>query len=657
MVAGKLALGLGALAVATAAPLVWLGYGRGGTAPAVDLTTPSTALAGQIRTAHAQAAGRAQALADLRVLADAVATDAATVLDMTSAERGFRPRGDERIEIGQVPVGGGVATSLLRLPDGAPPLAGLERTGARVIVDGAGVRAAEVVPVTPSDAQRATEVRGLLAVSQPIDLWPVISALGGRGAVLAIGDAVVPLGPGLAAGAGGADVVATVIDGAPEVELRQARPAAVAAAPTWARVGGPLAAALGLALLGLGVGGRRRGAAGAGAAGAGAGAGSSAAGVGGPAPGRPAAELAAVRPPSAVATTVLDGGTARAVAAGSGLDGDGGDGDAPRTSATMEGVGGSRFGRYQTLSLLGSGGMADVYLARATGEAGFARRIALKVLQPHMARRPEAVGYFLNEARLAAQLTHPCIVQVFDLGRAGDDYYIAMEYVDGADLDHLLRAVRARGAQVPASIALAILRRVCDGLHAAHVARGDDGAPLGIIHRDVKTANVLLSSEGAVKVGDFGIARAATGARTTSVGQTRGTVEVMAPEQRTGGEIDVRADVYGVAAIGYELLSGAPVNLDLAILLQYGVPGWPHLPPLSRARPELPAELDAIILGALAFDPADRPASCAALEELLAAVVTAHGLLATDKDLAAWLAAERALQPAAAPAPATLSLS
>ena len=618
----------GVLALAAAAPLVWLGYVRAREAPAVDPTRPAAALAEQLRAARAQVTGRATALADLKVLADVVATDAATVADMTAAERGFRPRGDERIEIGQVAVGGGAATTLIHLPEGSPPLAQLERTGARVFVDGGGLRAADVVTVTPSDSVRAGEVRGLLAVSQPVELWPVIAALGERGAVIAIGGETLALGPGLGAGAA---TLSTTIDGAPEVELRQARPAMASAAPAWARAGAPLAGALGLVLVALGLATRRREAA------------AEASAQAAVAP-RPAATLAVVDgpAPSSMSTSLGPAVPPRAGAAPTALDASG-----AAAAAVAGGPGGARFGRYQTLSLLGSGGMADVYLARATGEAGFARRIALKVLQPHMARRPEAVNYFLNEARLAARLTHPCIVQVYDLGRDGADYFIAMEYVDGADLDRVLRSIRTRGGEVPAAIALAILRRVCDGLHAAHVARADDGTPLHIIHRDVKSANVLLSSDGAVKVGDFGIARAATGARTTSVGQTRGTVEVMAPEQRAGQEVDARADVYGVAALGYELLSGEPVNLDLAILLQRGLEGWPHLPPLSALRPDLPAELDAVILGALAFEAADRPPTCAALEEQLAAIVTRHGLVASDKDLAAWFAAERALLPAA----------
>jgi hypothetical protein len=300
----------------------------------------------------------------------------------------------------------------------------------------------------------------------------------------------------------------------------------------------------------------------------------------------------------------------------------------------------NHFGRYQRVRLLGSGGMADVYLARATGEAGFERPVALKVLHPHMARRPEAVNHFLDEARLASRLDHPSIVAVHDLGRTDNEYFIAMEYVDGPDLDRLLRSMRDRGAQVPLAVALTILRRVCDGLHAAHTAIGDDGAPLHLIHRDVKTGNVLLSRQGAVKIGDFGIARAATTIRTTTIGETKGTAEVMAPEQRMGHDIDVRADVFAVAALGYELLTGAAVNLDLAILAQLGMEGWPHLPMPSTLRPELPVELDAILIGALAYERSVRPASCAALEEQLAGVASRHGLACGDKEIAAWLATE-----------------
>lgn len=309
-------------------------------------------------------------------------------------------------------------------------------------------------------------------------------------------------------------------------------------------------------------------------------------------------------------------------------------------SATAIARRGRRSGRYQRVRLLGAGGMADVYLARAAGDAGRERTVALKVLHPHLARRPEAVTHFLDEARLASRLDHPNIVAVHDLGRAGDEYFIAMEYVDGADLERLLRAQRERGAQVPLAVALTILRRVCDGLHAAHTARDADGAPLQLIHRDVKSGNVLLSRRGAVKLGDFGIARAATTARTTTVGETKGTAEVMAPEQRMGHDLDARADVFAVAALGYELLTGAAVNLDLAILAQLGTEGWPHLPMPSTLRPELPAALDTILIDALAYLPAGRPDSCQVLERSLAAVAAQHELVCGDEAIATWLAEE-----------------
>ena len=148
------------------------------------------------------------------------------------------------------------------------------------------------------------------------------------------------------------------------------------------------------------------------------------------------------------------------------------------------------IGRYEILRSLGEGGMAEVYLAKATGEAGFEKRIALKVLNPQQAADPAAVEHFLDEARLAANLTHPNVVQISDLGKADDAYFIAMEFVDGSDLSHLLDDCRARKERVPTPIALHLVRQICAGLHAAHTAHTVDGKPLGIVHRDVKSGKI-----------------------------------------------------------------------------------------------------------------------------------------------------------------------
>jgi serine/threonine-protein kinase len=285
--------------------------------------------------------------------------------------------------------------------------------------------------------------------------------------------------------------------------------------------------------------------------------------------------------------------------------------------------------------------MAEVFLARAEGEAGFGKLVAFKVLQPAFASNPAVVDLFLDEARLVAGLDHPNIVQTHDLGRAGDRYFIAMEYVDGSDVARLIEMVRARGAHVPVPAALAILCRVCDGLHAAHSAVGPDGQPLWLVHRDVKSANVFVSRTGAIKIGDFGIAKATHAVRIsrTEVGQVKGTPGTMAPEQRLGQEVDRRADVYGVGAIAYELLSGAPVNLDLVALAARGIAGWPHLPPLGSFRGDVPPELEAIIWKALAYEPGHRFADCAALEAALRTVGAQVGI-AEDKEIGIWARGE-----------------
>src|SRR3954463_3867814 len=268
-------------------------------------------------------------------------------------------------------------------------------------------------------------------------------------------------------------------------------------------------------------------------------------------------------------------------------------------------------------------------------------------MHTHPARTPRAVDHSLDEARLAARIQHPNVVAIQDLGKIGDDYVIVMEYVDGVDLERLLTSARAGERPVPLDIGLGILCRICDGLDAAHRATSPDGSPLGIVHRDVKSANVLVSRQGSVKVVDFGIAKAAKQVHYTVAGETKGTPAMMAPEQRVGEQVDVRADVYSVAAVGFELVTGHGVNLDLATLAHLGVENWPHLPLPSSLRHGLPPELDEILLHAMAFDRERRPADCAALGALCEAVMRSYNLVAGDKDIARWADGElRELSPA-----------
>jgi hypothetical protein len=297
--------------------------------------------------------------------------------------------------------------------------------------------------------------------------------------------------------------------------------------------------------------------------------------------------------------------------------------------------------RYEIVKLLDAGSTADVYLARIAGEPEEDGLVALKVIQSAFARQPDLVELFLDEARLASLISHPNVVQVLDVGRGQDQYFIAMEYVDGSDLDRLRGLVRRAGRLIPLPVLLAILRRICDGLHAAHQATAPDGNPLGLVHRDVKSANVLISRSGLVKVGDFGIARAshALRARRTDGGVVRSTPGSMAPEQRLGHPLDLRTDIFGVGVIGYELVSCAPVSLDP--IAQSG-DGWPHLRLPSALRPGIPTELDDALMRALAHDREARFQSCAELEATFAKIASAHPPIAGDEAIAAWVEASLA---------------
>jgi len=184
-------------------------------------------------------------------------------------------------------------------------------------------------------------------------------------------------------------------------------------------------------------------------------------------------------------------------------------------------------------------------------------------------------------------------------------------------------------------------------LFRSHTATDEAERPLELVHRDVKSANVLVSRQGVVKVVDFGIAKAANQVHFTYAGETKGTPSMMAPEQRVGEQVDVRADVYSVAAVGYEILTGKSVNLDLAALAHLGVENWPHLPLPSTQRAGLPPEIDGLLLQTMAFERDRRPADCAAFEALCDGVMKRYSLSASDKDIARWVESElRHLAPA-----------
>jgi serine/threonine-protein kinase len=248
--------------------------------------------------------------------------------------------------------------------------------------------------------------------------------------------------------------------------------------------------------------------------------------------------------------------------------------------------------------------MATVHYGRMTGPAGFSRTVAIKRLHPQFAKAPEFVAMLIDEARLAARIRHPNVVSILDIVTAGDEMLLVLEYVQGVTLSHVMRQASAR--PVPLPIAIAIASGVLDGLHAAHEARAEDGAPLAIVHRDVSPQNILLGADGVARVADFGIAKAAGRLQTTRDGQIKGKTAYMAPEQIRAHAVDRRTDVYAASVVLWEVLAGrrlfradSPAGVMNAILES-------DIPPISTVRPEVTPELAAVVHKGLSRDPADR---------------------------------------------------
>ncbi|MBI5162098.1 MAG: serine/threonine protein kinase, partial [Micrococcales bacterium] len=263
-----------------------------------------------------------------------------------------------------------------------------------------------------------------------------------------------------------------------------------------------------------------------------------------------------------------------------------------------------RFGKYELLELVGKGGMAEVFLARASGPKGFARQLAIKRILPHMSQDEEFVEMFVHEAKLSAALTHGSIVPIYEFGEVDDQLVLAMEYVDGTNLRTLQREVRLRCDRFPPEVAVYVAAEVLRALGHAHARKDHDGSPLGLVHRDVSPSNVLLSRGGEVKLCDFGIAKAAS--RHTVSGRLKGKFSYMSPEQANGKAVDARSDLFSVGVVLWEMLSGSKLfqgDSDLSVLDQVRAAEIRELPPLGVHGEDL---LRKTVERALQPDPADR---------------------------------------------------
>ncbi|MCY0996113.1 protein kinase [Myxococcus sp. MISCRS1] len=295
---------------------------------------------------------------------------------------------------------------------------------------------------------------------------------------------------------------------------------------------------------------------------------------------------------------------------------------------------GTQIGKYVVRRKLAEGGMAEIYLCTARGAEGFEKEVVIKRVRAFLASDPEFVGMFIAEARLASRLNHANVVQIFDFDKHEDTYYLAMEYVRGCSLWELRRKCKELMEPMPPVLVAHIGAEVARGLHYAHRLKVN-GHPLDLVHRDVTPHNVLLSYDGAVKLTDFGIAKA--GKKLTQPGMLKGKFAYMSPEQSRGEDVDSRTDLFALGVVLWEMLTGGRLfdgDSELAVLraVQHSV-----IPPPARLNPEVPEELDAVVMRALEREPAARFQTAGELERALAQCVLRHARSVDDTDLAGFL--------------------
>ncbi len=295
------------------------------------------------------------------------------------------------------------------------------------------------------------------------------------------------------------------------------------------------------------------------------------------------------------------------------------------------------LGPYELIERLATGGMAEVYLARRAGPHGFQKVVAVKRILPQLARDTDFVAMFVDEARVCARLSHPNIVQVFDFGEQEGELYMAMEFVDGTTGARLIRAAAAKGEELPLDVCLHVALSVLRGLDYAHGARDEEGRPLGLVHRDVSPGNVLMDRSGAVKLTDFGIARASEFERRTDVGQLKGKLGYMSPEQVVGRELDARSDLFTLGIVLAEMVVLRPLfsgGTEMEVLMRIRDA---DLSAIDRAADRVPDDVRTVLFRALAKDPLQRYASALAFADALEDIVRRRRLQVGPAKLAAWI--------------------
>jgi eukaryotic-like serine/threonine-protein kinase len=307
-----------------------------------------------------------------------------------------------------------------------------------------------------------------------------------------------------------------------------------------------------------------------------------------------------------------------------------------------------RFGKYELEGRIGAGGMAEIFLARHFGAEGLSKQLVIKRIRPEQAGNPSFVVMFIDEAKIAVSLNHPNVVQVYEFGRVGSDFYLAMEYVDGIDLGGLLAKINATELQLAEADALYVAIEIAKGLDYAHRKVDEFGNALGIVHRDVSPQNILVSTDGGAKLLDFGIANASTSVDKGD--EVKGKVVYMSPEQARGEVVDARSDVFSLGGVLWEMLAGRPVFefTDTRGTLEKVIEA--EVPDIREFRPDVSDQTVALLAQALAKQPSDRFETARAFQVDATRSLFASGDIADSVTLSGFVQRVEAAAPAPAPA-------